>query len=163
MAHLFSETPTAQALSMQPYTLNELWSESQIIARGTIAQRRIYRGERGRIWTEFTLVLKEALIKASTQRSSKILFILPGGTLDGLTQMVPGVPQLENQQELIVFLRCSSTKPCAPVGFGQGLWIAQKDEPKVWRPLTDHTRWVGDQEPLQALPLGDLITPPHQP
>lgn len=151
---------SAEALSMAPYTFKELWSESQVVARGAITATRVYR-DRGRVWTEFTITLTAQPLK-DTRGDTKapVKFVMPGGTIDGITQMVPGVPRLKRGQELVVFLRCRARSTCAPVGFGQGLWSPNAGG--QWAPMTQGVEWVGSGSPSGALTLDQLTTDPNQ-
>ena len=134
--------PSAQALSMTAYTLDELWSESQMIVKGEVVKTRFYR-DKGRIFTEVTLTPTSPLFKGVLKDSHQhVRFSLPGGDLAGLTQYVPGVPRVKVGEELFLFLRCSSPGTCSPVGFGQGMWHHKDGS---WAPLTGDVHWVGEQ------------------
>ena len=92
---MLSVSQGAQALSMTPYTLSELWSESQMIVKGEVVKTRFYRSK-GRIFTEVTITLTAPLFKGTTTDSDQhVRFSLLGGDLDGLTQYVPGVPRVK--------------------------------------------------------------------
>ena len=166
--------PQASALSMKPYALSELWSESQVVARGSVIATRVYR-ERGRIWTEFTLAPSEAPMRdrrdSTTSRRDVVNFALLGGTLDGITQVIPGTPRLTVGQELIVFLRCRAAQSCSPVGLGQGIWTPQREEARgeergeerdeegnLWAPMTRDVVWVGSAHPNHAVSLAHLMS-----
>ena len=141
-----------------------------MVARGSLTDKRVYR-DRGRIWTEFTLTLSASPLRVSpalqsrdelsSQGSTPILhakLLLLGGSMGGLTQMIPGAPHPEIGQELIVFVRCSSLARCTPIGFGQGLWSPHS--PDLWAPMTQDVEWIGTSAPLRALDLTTLTTPP---
>ena len=160
--------PQAQALTMRPYTLAELSSEASLIARGRVSKLRAYR-EKGRIFTEVTITLTTPLLKGShplarrdsgareETGTSQISFSILGGSLHGISQVIPGAPRVTINDELITFLRCESSaqgaRRCSPVGFGQGLWRPQGAQ---WRPLTDQVRWTGNVKPLRELSFEQL-------
>ena len=152
---LCTHTPTVHALSMTPYSLSELWSESQLIVRGKVVKARPHR-ERGRIFTEFTLSPVGPLFKGELSADQVIRFSLPGGQLDGLAQRVPGIPTIYTGEELLLFLRCTSSTSCSPVGYGQGMWRPLKNS---WEPLTRDVHWVGASSPLTIQSLERLTSP----
>lgn len=150
---------TSSALTMVPYSLAELHQEADIIVRGSVSQTRAYRSG-GRIFTEVTLTVSAPLLKGTLKgavegQSERALarFSLLGGSLDGLTQKVPGSPQVKLGDELIAFLRCDQAQRCAPVGIGQGLWRPLNAH---WIPLTASVEWVGEGKPLTRLSLDQL-------
>ena len=152
----FTHVPRVDALSMKPYSLDELWSESKLIVKGEVIKTRAYR-RGGRIFTEVTLTSSGSPVKGKiTAPDHRVRFSLPGGHLDGLTQRVPGVPTLYIGETLLLFLRCTTPSTCAPVGYGQGIWRAVDEQ---WEPLTQDIHWVGDQPSLTRESLDRLIAP----
>ena len=163
-----AHTPQAQALTMRPYTLAELSSEASLIARGRVSKLRAYR-EKGRIFTEVTITLSAPLFKGSvtlTRRdsntpeaagTSQVTFSILGGSLHGISQVIPGAPRVSLNDEIMAFLRCElsaqGARRCSPVGLGQGLW---KPQGAQWHPLTDQVRWTGDVKPLRELSFEQL-------
>ena len=102
---VMTHTAQVSALSMTPYSLKELWSESQLIVRGKVTQTRSYR-ENGRIFTEVTLSPSSPPYKGKVDSKDQLAhFFLPGGQLDGLIQRVPGVPIIYIGEELVLFLK----------------------------------------------------------
>ena len=149
-----THTSSTHALSMTPYSLDELWSESQLIVRGEIVKTSSYR-DQGRIFTTFTLIPTSPLFKGELT-GQRIHFSLPGGQLDGLAQRVPGIPMIHTGEELILFLRCRSPNTCSPVGYGQGIW---RPVAHTWRPITQEIHWIGARSPLMSQSLEQLTAP----
>ena len=153
---VFASTAEVNALSMTPYSLDELWSESHLIVKGEVIKTRAYRSG-GRIFTEVTLTSSGTPVKGEvTSPDHRVRFSLPGGQFEGITQHVPGVPTLYVGEMLILFLRCTTPNACAPVGYGQGIWRALKGQ---WAPLTHGVHWVGGQPSLTSESLERLTTP----
>ena len=157
IALIMTHTARVNALSMKPYSLKELWSESQLVIKGKVIQTRAYR-DRGRIFTEVTLNPTSSPYKGKVDSKDQLArFSLPGGQLGNLVQRVPGIPIIYTGEELVLFLRCTPMSTCTPVGYGQGMW---RHLNRSWTPLTQHVHWVGTQTPLTTLSL-EKLTSPH--
>lgn len=155
----------AYALSMTPYSLQELWSEANRIGLGRVtAIKSRWRGTR--IITTFELTLTQKALKGPL--TDRLTFQMLGGEIDGIRQVIPGSPEIHQEDELFVFLRCRSEEDeetCSPVGLGQGIWrtsiIAGGPDVK-WVPLTDQVKWPQGSAPLAPKTLKQLAQPPSR-
>jgi hypothetical protein len=91
--------------------LGELTARSNRVVTGTVQEMDSFtRGSL--IWTEVKVSVDQALVGPETRELS---FELIGGTVDGLSLTVPGAPQFQAGQEVLVFVQGDEL-----VGFGQG-------------------------------------------
>ena len=78
-----------------------------------------------------------------------------GGKLDHIQQTVPGLIPPPLNRPLLLFLKCSSSTQCRPLGWNQGTWILSDHlstpsshqlltEPYLFKPLLDDhdLHWV---------------------
>ena len=98
----------ANASVMVEASVPELARQADLVARGKVLATESKRSSDGkRIYTTVTLEVREAW-KGQAPRTVEIH--VPGGTVDGIAQVVQGAPRFEEGEDVVVFLR-----PVAPV------------------------------------------------
>jgi hypothetical protein len=90
-----------------------------------------------------------------------------GGTVDGITQAVSGMPQFEQDEEVVLFLEASKNDLWQPVGLSQGKFRIVKDsrtgDTEAILSLSGLQLYgtssgnVSMQDKPQRIPLGQLI------
>ena len=138
---------SASALISQHYSLRDLWGSASIVVKARVIDRSFHR-EKGRIYTKYRL---EALEHFKGHSTTEFMAHWPGGAVDGLRQVVPGIPEMKPSQEYIVFLRCPTLSRCVPLGYGQGIW-KRGELKESWRSLAEMSK-------LGELSLEQLLAP----
>ncbi len=97
-------TLSGQALAlMQKLELNELTDQSDSIITGTIAELNSqWDTEQGNIFTTVTVNV-DSKIKGE-EKPGIITVMIPGGTVDGITQIVSDTPEFRVGEEVVLFL-----------------------------------------------------------
>ena len=91
-----------QALTMQAYSTQNLWSEADLICMGLIKEVHFKRTN-GRMITSYTLEVKQIYKSTVGQKyMTKISLILPGGQDGQYRQYVPGYPYLKKDTPYLV-------------------------------------------------------------
>lgn len=149
------------ATSLPRFGWDRLVSESDSILRARCVSSEAYRDPTtGIIWTRFHLAASETFKGAG---GSEWTVTEPGGTVGGLSQIVPGTPRFDAGEEFIVFLYRTPLGKWRVRGGGQGSFqiLAGKLEgrPQVRQALADVE--ILDSRPDSAaaqspLPLSDL-------
>lgn len=135
---------SAHALTMRAYTLSELWQEADVVALAEVKSMR-FEKRKGRVITLYNFemqTLYQSKFK-SHDHQTPLNVILPGGQDGHLEQRVLGIPTLKLGAQYLAFLRCPTIDRCMPVGYGQGLWIAQSSNPVLWGQLVEGVTWRG--------------------
>lgn len=132
-AVLLAIAPAASASVMVEVTVDEMAREADLVARGKVVRTESRRSVDGmRIFTEVTLQVDERWKGAS---GSTVRFRVPGGTHDGIAQIVQGAPRFTEGEEVIVFLhRLPQPKglrdrpmPMQVVAMAQGKFSVRRD------------------------------------
>jgi hypothetical protein len=99
--------------------IEELARSAELVFEGRVLFVRSFRDERGLVRTECTVSVATSF--AGGPQSTRT-FELPGGTLaDGSGLVIPGLPQLETGEDVLLFLtREGTTGLRVPVGLAQG-------------------------------------------
>jgi len=94
---------TSHASMMLPMTVEELTEDADLVAVGRVVHKesKLSAGG-GRIFTVVTIDVSEAW-KGATSKQVEIH--VPGGTVDGISQVVVGVPQFTVGEDAVVFLK----------------------------------------------------------
>ena len=152
---------SANGLTMVPYTLSELWEAANLVGRGEVV-RHSSQWVGQRIYTTVHLRLSGSLLKNTQGKSlpKYIEFKVLGGSVKGISQVIPGSPQLKHGEEVFFFLRCQERPWCEPVGLGQGLWRPKESKGTIWRSMTDQVSWQGQSTFESELTLEQLMTRP---
>lgn len=122
----------AGASMMLPMTVEDLSRRSDLVAKGRVIETESRRSEDGgRIYTVVTFELDEAW---KGKGSERVEIHVPGGSLDGITQLVTGAPRFVEGEDAVVFLRELAPAPEAKgppevgvVGMAQGKLEIQPD------------------------------------
>jgi hypothetical protein len=111
--------PSLDASVVIPATLDELAGEAALIVHARVA-RVDARQAPGTLRVErvVTLAVVRAL-KGSTGEALQL--VLPGGTYGRYRTVVPGVPEVAEGEEAVLFLRQTPTGTAHLVGFSQGI------------------------------------------
>ena len=101
-----------------PATLDELAGEADLIVHARVA-RVDTRQAPGTLRVERVVTL--AVVRALKGSPGEALeLVLPGGTFGRYRTVVPGVPEIAEGEEAVLFLRPSTTGATHLVGFSQG-------------------------------------------
>jgi hypothetical protein len=101
-----------------PATLDELAGEADVIVHARVA-RIDTRQAPGTLRVERVVTL--AVVRALKGSPGEALeLVLPGGTFGRYRTVVPGVPEIAEGEEAVLFLRPSPTGATHLVGFSQG-------------------------------------------
>jgi len=130
---LFVVPTTAGATVVLEVGLEEMTNASQVILHGTVSAVEVKErsGQPGAIYTEITFRAEEVLKGSARVPSSGLLTIsLVGGTLNGQTLKIPGMPVFQPGEEVVIFLEATATN-YAICGLQQGLFrVNSKDAVK---------------------------------
>ena len=108
-----------------PATLDELAGEADFIVHARVA-RVDARQARGTLRVERVVTL--AVVRALKGSPGEVLqLVLPGGTYGRYRTVVPGVPEVAEGEEAVLFLRPLPTGATNLVGFTQGVMRVRID------------------------------------
>lgn len=94
---------SARASLMLPMSVEELTAEAELVVKGTVLEVETRRSSGGgRLFTVVTFAVEESW-KGPAPESVRIH--VPGGSIDGITQLVIGMPRFEVGETAVVFLR----------------------------------------------------------
>jgi hypothetical protein len=116
-------TPTATATLVIDMDLPALTSEATHVVHADVLSTRTVDAN-GQFTTEVQLAVRDMLKRTSgLANGAKLTIELPGGIVGDLAQMVPGAPQLQEGDEVVLFLwqRNAETRPRI-LGLAQGAW-----------------------------------------
>lgn len=108
----------ARATSLRPMSLRELVQRSQKIVRGRISRADCEADARHRLWTLYTLEDASAAKGDLTERRL-LRFRCLGGERDGHSHHMPGVPELEVGDDVVIFY-APDNAACQVMGWMQG-------------------------------------------
>jgi hypothetical protein len=142
----------ASATTLLQLSLGDLIRQSTGIVRAKVTGSSA--GLRGQsVYTFYHLeVLENA--KSGQNQGKEIDVAIPGGTLNGMRQVVVGAPTLTTGTEYVVFLWTGKSGLTQIMGLSQGLFLAAEDgsgKIKLTRPaasdlmLDENGKAVGDQ------------------
>ena len=162
------------ALTMVPSTLHKLSQEADWIILATPSHKTTIKIKH-RLVTRYTLT-PHAYLKMYTEpnqsssRPSQLFFDFLGGTLDEVSQTVPGLTSPPLDRPLLLFLKCVSATQCRPLGWNQGTWGLSSHlnppsiqdlltEPYLFKPLLDShdLHWVTSSKKVDR-PTSSLST-----
>lgn len=126
---------TASATIVKSLDLEEMAREADVIVHGTVErQSASWNEERTRIYTVTEVRVTEGL-KGPHQAGDVIRIRQLGGTVDGITQMIPGNAKLVRGEEVVLFLDRDEKKDLHyVVGMAQGKFRVDRSGP---RPVVD--------------------------
>jgi len=112
----------ASATTLQQLSLDDMILQSTGIVRAqVIGSSAALRGQN--IYTYYRLQILETA-KAAGSPAGEIDVAVPGGTLNGTRDMVPGAPTLVTGSQYVVFLWTSRSGLTQIIGLSQGLFVA---------------------------------------
>lgn len=131
-ASLLPLATPSRALTVSPAPLATLVQEADTIIHGHVVARAYepVLGHPGQIQTRLTLwaweVIKHAPVPLdgmSTGPAGEVLvdITLPGGVMDGIVTVVPGVPRYRPGDEVVALLTVTP-RGLAPIGYSLGSW-----------------------------------------
>jgi len=101
-----------------PLSRAELAARSDTVVRARVLDQASLRSQKsGRILTVSRLQVLESY-KGAAQKMLALEQL--GGTLDGMTLVVPGDARVERGEEAVFFLRCAGKERCYLTGLGLG-------------------------------------------
>ena len=126
----------AAASVMVEASVPELAREADVIARGRVARTESHVSSDGlRLYTVVTLEVSESW-KGDAGKTVQIQ--VPGGSRDGIAQIVQGAPQFRAGEDVVVFLRdrarrvdAAKARPLQVVAMAQGKYEVALDEAGV--------------------------------
>jgi hypothetical protein len=133
--------PSLYASVVIPATLDELAGEADLIVHARVARVDTRQApDTLRVERVVTLAVVRAL-KGSP--GEVVQLVLPGGTYGRYRTVVPGVPEVAEGEEAVLFLRPSPTGATRLVGFSQGVMRVRIDpstgQRTVAAPVTSDT------------------------
>ncbi len=141
---LFASFPLLST-TVEKFTLDDLVQKSGRIVIGKCISRESRWNDRGTlILTTARFVVSEPL-KGSADGFVNVVTV--GGTLDGITQTVSGMPVFEPEEEALLFLEPSKNGHWQPLGMSQGKFRILRN------------RQTGEEELLHSLSGLDLYDP----
>ena len=131
--------------TVEKFTLDDLVQKSGRIVVGKCISRESRWNDRN------TLILTTARIAVSESLKGSsdgfVNVVTVGGTLDGITQTVSGMPVLEPEEEVLLFLEPSKNGHWQPLGMSQGKFRILRN------------RQTGEQEVVHSLSGLELYDP----
>ena len=123
--------------TVEKFTLDDLVQKSgRIIVGKCISRESRWNDRNTLILTTARIAVSEPLKGAS---DGFVNVVTVGGTLDGITQTVSGMPVLEPEEEVLLFLEPSKNGQWQPLGMSQGKFSILRN------------RQTGEQEVVHAL------------
>jgi len=135
----------ALATTVEKFTLDDLVQKSgRIVVGKCIARESRWNDRNTLILTTSRIVVSEPL-KGSSDGFVNVITV--GGTLDGITQTVSGMPIFEPEEEVLLFLEPSKNGHWQPLGMSQGKFRILRN------------RQTGEQEVIHSLSGLELYDP----
>jgi len=142
---LLASSLQALATTVERFTLDDLVQKSGRIVVGKCISRESRWNDRN------TLILTTARIAVSEPLKGSsdgfVNVVTVGGTLDGITQTVSGMPVFEPEEEVLLFLEPSKNGHWQPLGMSQGKFRILRN------------RQTGEQEVIHSLSGLELYDP----
>ena len=138
----------ALATTVEKFTLDDLVQKSgRIVVGKCIARESRWNDRNTLILTTARIAVSEPL-KGSSDGFVNVVTV--GGTLDGITQTVSGMPVFEPEEEVLLFLEPSKNGHWQPLGMSQGKFRILRN------------RQTGEQEVIHSLSGLDLYDPANR-
>lgn len=117
----------AYATTVKRLPLDEVVKQSSEVFVGTVRDTRAVPGERGRepIYTEVTFE-KLDVVKGAI-RGSTTSYRFAGGTLNGRTLVIHGMPKFDAGKRYVLFTNAAEDWICPAVGWWQGRFTVKRD------------------------------------
>lgn len=153
-AGLLAACIPVQATTLQQLSLGEMIQQSTRIVRAKVTgSHTVIRGNN--IDTYYHLEVLETL-KPGGQNVQQLEVAVPGGTAQGLRQMVPGAPALAIGSEYVAFLWTGRSGITQVIGLSQGLFRVALDasgNTVLLRPATTETMLDKNGKPVTDQPV----------
>src|ERR1700722_13396983 len=115
----------AAATTLQQLSTNAMIQQSTAIVRVQVTgSTPVLRGRE--IYTQYQFTVLETL-KAAPNGVDANSVSVPGGTMQGIRQMVAGAPALVSGQQYVIFLWTSKSGLTQIIGLSQGLFNVMQD------------------------------------
>jgi hypothetical protein len=117
-------TTVAQALILQPLSVEELSQRADVIVRGVVSNKTCLRDAEGRIYTKLELQVSEVL--KGTNASGALTVVHGGGTIGNRRQEVSGQAEFAVGEEIIGFFVFNPRGEAVTLGLCQGkfeVWL----------------------------------------
>ena len=131
--------------TVEKFTLDDLVQKSGRIVVGKCISRESRWNDRNTLILTTARFTVSELLKGSSDGFVNVVTV--GGTLDGITQTVSGMPVLEPEEEVLLFLEPSKYGHWQPLGMSQGKFRILRN------------RQTGEQEVVHSLSGLDLYDP----
>ena len=118
-----SPLASLRATTLEKLSVDQMISKSNYIVRAKVISSSGLLYNRN-IYTKFSLQIIESL-KGSASPSMEVL--VPGGTVNGMSQSIAGTPKLALGSEMVLFLWQSPKGQLLVIGMQQGAFDLQKD------------------------------------
>jgi len=142
---LLASSLQALATTVERFTLDDLVQKSgRIIVGKCISSESRWNDRNTLILTTARFAVSEPL-KGSSDGFVNVVTV--GGTLDGITQTVSGMPVFEPEEEVLLFLEPSKNGHWQPLGMSQGKFRILRN------------RQTGEQEVIHSLSGLELYDP----
>jgi hypothetical protein len=122
---LASTTPSF-ATKIRNFSLSELRERADSIVVATVTSAHSRAGESGMVWTDYSLVVREALKNGKSGDTLTLSFA--GGKLDDRDVGIDGVPALIVGNDYVLFVKNEALRPVPIVGWGQGVFEASNNK-----------------------------------
>jgi hypothetical protein len=148
----------ALACSVASLTIEETARRADAVVHGVVASVRVEAGERGLPVTVVSIARREVV--KGDPRLERLVLRLPGGSREGVTVVVHGVPTFREGEEVVV----AATPPHprsglrVPVGLCQGKWtVEEHGGRRIARRDLGDAHVVGGGPGETSLELGELL------
>ena len=109
----------ANATTFAELSLDDLVTHSPVIARGHVGKvESFWNADRTAIYSHVTFQVEEML--RGNVKEKQIVILLPGGTVEDVSQVIIGAPRMESEKELILMLQKLSTNQAARTSVPSG-------------------------------------------
>lgn len=126
---------TSLAATLEKLSLDEMIQKSTSIVRGTVIGSRV--SQRGPLYyTHWRIRVSQ---RWKGEAASEVEVSTPGGAMNGVRQLFPGVPVLAEGSEYVFFLWAGANRLNQIIGLSQGLFDLKLDgtgSPLLSRPAT---------------------------
>jgi hypothetical protein len=117
----------AAATTLQQLSTDDMIRQSTAVVRVQVTgSAPVLRGRN--IYTQYQCTVLETLkTSAGGQNVMPAAVSVPGGTMQGIRQMVAGAPMLASGQQYVIFLWTSKSGLTQVIGLSQGLFTVMQD------------------------------------
>lgn len=152
----FLPAGSAQATTYAKISFDGLCDRAELIFRGTVESVVCSANAQNRnIHTYATFTDVEWILPAEPPNDVETYTLrILGGTADGETLIVHGMPRFEIGSEYVVFVRGNEHYVCPVVGGRQGAFRITRDDPGGEAYVTNH-----DGVPIVGVHDGDIVLP----